>query len=327
MGPALNWVWNGDGHDRDAMLTVFRNFDNANVHLGWIGQTPKTAWIMDFPIFERLYYALVADFDVFGNVTHQVSTRLYMDFLRMQSETLYLGFLPAEQRKSIRASWYVGATDDLSFKDDHIRTLSHGTQIAFHSADPHAEFIDRVLKYNAAVAGPPDRLNRCESDACDPAEASSIERRANAALRPLVRNRGGFIAQLPEVALLRVRSDGSEPDAVYSLVHNRAHTNVAAMFREDSRLVPEDDTLTLIDGYTGSYPNFAFDVPVAQIEAFADALEAVDDPAAFTELVERWGVRRSSARFWPTFDWFNADLERRDPVEAGILDLNRYQNL
>ena len=50
------------------------------------------------PIFERLYYALVADFDVFGNVTHQISTRLYMDFLRMQSETLYLGFLPPERR-------------------------------------------------------------------------------------------------------------------------------------------------------------------------------------------------------------------------------------
>jgi len=279
------------------------------------------------PIFERLYYALVADFDVFGNVTHQISTRLYMDFLRMQSETLYLGFLPPERRTQIRASWYVGATDDLTFKVDHIRTLGHGTQIAFQTSDPHAEFIDLVLKYNAAVAGPPDRLNRCEGDACDRPGASSVERRANAALRPLVRNRGGFIIELPEVALLRVRSDGSEPDAVYTLVHNRGHTNVAAMFLEGSRLEPATDTLTLVDRYTGSYPNFAFDVPVAQIEAFADALAAVENSVDFTGLVDRRGVRRSSARFWQTFDWFNEDLDRRDPVEAGILDLNRYKNL
>jgi len=327
VGPALDWVWDGDGENRNALLTVFRHFDNANVRYGWVGQTPKTAWIMDFPIFERLYYALVADFDVFGNVTHQISTRLYMDFLRMQSETLYLSFLPSEQRKPIRDSWYVGATRDLSFKEGHIRTLSHGTQIAFHTANPHAEFIDRVLKYNAAVAGPPDRLNRCESDACDRPGASSVERRAEAALRPLVRNRGGFIIELPEVSFLRVRSDGTEPDAVYSLVHNRAHTNVAAMFSEDSRLEPDADSLTLIDGYTGSYPNFAFDVPIAQIEAFTNALAAVGNADDFTQLVDHWGVRRSSPRFWPIFDWFNADLQKRGPVEAGILDLNRYQNL
>ena len=105
VGPALDWVWDGDGRNPNALLTVFRNFDNANVRYGWIGQIPKTAWVMDFPIFERLYYDLVANFDVFGNVTHQLSTRLYMDHLRMQSETLYLGFMPAKERQEIRASW------------------------------------------------------------------------------------------------------------------------------------------------------------------------------------------------------------------------------
>jgi hypothetical protein len=327
VGPALDWVWDGDGHDRNALLTVFRHFDNANVRYGWIGQDSKSAWIMDFPTLERLYYDLVANFDVFGSVTHQVSTRLYMDHLRMQSEVLYLDFLPAERRMQIRASWYVGATKEHTFKVDHTRVTNHGTQIAFRTSNPHAEFIDLVLKRNAAVAGPPDLLNRCRGDACDRPGASSVERRADAALRPLTRHRGSFIVELPEVTLLRVRSDGSEPDAVYTLVHNRDHTNVAAMFGEDSRLVPTEDTLTLVAGYGGSYPNFAFDVPVAQIGEFTGSLEAVETPVDFTALVDRWGVRRSSARFWQTFDWFNEDLRRRDPVEAGILDLNRYENL
>jgi hypothetical protein len=245
----------------------------------------------------------------------------------MESETLYLAFLPADQREQIRASWYVGATKKHSFKIDHVRSTRHGTQIAFRTSNPHAEFIDLVLKRNAAVAGPPDFLNRCRGDACDRPGASSVERRADVALRPLTQQRGGFIIELPEVTLLRVRSDGSEPDAVYTLVHNRAHTNVASLFGEDSRLVPAADTLTLIAGYAGSYPNFAFDVPVTQIAEFTDALEAVETPVDFTGLVDHWGVRRSSTRFWQTLDWFNEDLRRRDPVAAGILDLNRYENL
>jgi hypothetical protein len=49
--------------------------------------------------------------------------------------------------------------------------------------------------------------------------------------------------------------------------------------------------------------------------------------ATFTALVDRFGVRRSSARFWQTVDWFNADHRRRNPVEAGLFDLNRYENL
>jgi len=110
-------------------------------------------------------------------------------------------------------------------------------------------------------------------------------------------------------------------------VHNRAHTNVAAMFREDTRLEPAQDTLTLVRGYTGSYPNFAFDVPVAQMADFVAALAAAETGPDLTAVVDRWGVRRSSARFWQTVDWFNDDHRRRDPVEFGFFDLNRYGNL
>jgi hypothetical protein len=85
-GPALDWIWNGGGTNPNALLTVYRHFDNAAVTRGFVGVWPKTAWVMDYPIFERIYYDLVAGFNVFGNVTHQVSTRLYMDHLRMQSE-------------------------------------------------------------------------------------------------------------------------------------------------------------------------------------------------------------------------------------------------
>ena len=57
-------VWHGDGSNPDAVLTVFRHYDNAFVLRGAVGGMPKTAWVLDYPTFERMYYDLVAGFDV-----------------------------------------------------------------------------------------------------------------------------------------------------------------------------------------------------------------------------------------------------------------------
>jgi hypothetical protein len=99
-GPALDWIWNGGGRNPNAALSVLRNFDNATVVRGLVGALPKTAWVIDYPILERIYYNLVAGFDIYGNVAHQVATRLYMDHLRMQAENLFLMLLPAGARRS-----------------------------------------------------------------------------------------------------------------------------------------------------------------------------------------------------------------------------------
>ena len=326
LGPSLDFLWDGDGKNRNALHTVFRHFDNAAVERGFVGAVPKTAWVIDYPILERIYYDLVADFDIFGNVLHQVSTRLYMDHLRMQSENLFLAFLPEDRREAIRASWYVGATRQLDYtRVDTLRSLGHGTQIRFATDDPKAELIGKLLARSPAVSGPPDLLNRCARPPCDRPGATPAERRAERALEPLTRARGGFTAQLPELSFLRVRAGvGEGPDAVYSLAHDAAHTNVASMFDEAERRVPADDAVAIARGYLGSYPNFFFDVEVGQIEAFATALAAVDGPPAFEALVRRYGVRRSSPRFWEDADFFHADQRRRDPGEAGIFDLARY---
>jgi hypothetical protein len=328
-GPALDFLWDGDGHNRNAQLTVFRHFDSATVVRGFLGGIPETAWVIDFPIFERIYYNLVAGYDVFGNVVHQVATRLYMDHLRMQAENLFLTFLPADRREAIRDSWYVDATHRFDYAVvDHLRAASHGTQISFTSADVKAELLETIVARTPAVSGPPDALNRCGAPSCDRPGASAVERRAEQALRPLAAVRGAWVAGLPEVAFLRVRAGAAAgSDAVYTLVHNRAHTNVAFMFDEGARLDPAADTLTIARGYLGSYPNFLFDVEVAQIEAFARALVTVRNAADFEALVERWGVRRTSPRLWPTVDWIHADFRRREPTEFGLFDLDRYDNL
>jgi hypothetical protein len=329
LGPALDWIWDGDRKNPNALLTVFRNFDNAEVVRGFLGEIPKTAWIMDYPIFERIYYNLVAGFDIYGNVAHQVATRLYMDHLRMQSENLFLGLLPADRREALRASWYLGATHQLTYAvTDKLRALDHGTRIAYRTDDPKAELLRMIAARAGPAAGPPDLINRCAQPPCDRHGASATERAVERALQRIAARKGAFVALLPEVSLLRVRVDPSgEQDLVYALVHDAAHTNVAFMFGEEQRRIPADDTLTILRGHFGSYPNFVFEAPADAIEAFVAELARLQSAADLERFAARHGVRRTSARFWASSDWLREDLRRRDPTQAGIYDFGRYGNL
>ena len=324
-GPGLDAIWDGDGHNTNALLTIFRHWNNTTVIRGWVGGYPKTAWVIDYPIFERIYYDLVAGFDVFGNVAHQAATRLYMDHLRMQGENVFLSFLPADRREEIHASWYVGATESLDYKHvDYLRDTERGTQVPYRGPDVKAELLTQILEKNRAVAGPPDLLNRCDTGQCDRPDATPLEKRAERVLRSMAARRGPWVSELPEVTRLRIH-DGDQA-ITYTLVRNLAHTNVAYMFDEEARLVPSQDTLTIVRGYLGSYPNFAFDVPAAELEEWHGQLVAVDDPAGLDALADRFGVRRTSPDFWSVMDWMTKDFAERRPTEAGLFDLGRYEN-
>jgi len=168
-----------------------------------------------------------------------------------------------------------------------------------------------------------DPINRCHAGPCASHGAGAAQAAVEAALQTLASTRAASVQHLPELSLLRVDVDGGEP-WVYTLVHDRAHTNVAFMFGEESRLVPDEDIVTVIPGYHGSYPNFFFDVPAASVKAFATEMRAVSDAAAFEKLIEHWGVLRTSPRFWAMADSLQRDFAARAPVEAGLLDLNRF---
>jgi len=114
---------------------------------------------------------------------------------------------------------------------------------------------------------------------------------------------------------------------VVTLVRNRRHSNVAFLLGESLRYETEKDTLSVIPGVATVYPNFMFVVPVDGLADFAAALsdEALDDCELFIErAVAKSGVRRSSPQFWTRFHAINRHLYEADPVEAGMLDLNRY---
>ncbi len=318
-GPSLNAIWLGDENASASLLTVFRHFDNATVVSGFVGDIPETAWVIDFPTLERIYYNLVAGFDVFGSVEHQIATRVYMDLLRIESEDLFLSFLPADRRRDIHADWYRGG-------QVKIRTLlhqkpidiDHATQIKFTTDDPKAELLTKALRRNQSGLSRMDPINR----AGDRRLGHSPEL---AAISSIASKQGPWVRYLPDLSLLRIKTP-TGADRVYSLIHDKAHTNIAFLFAESLRREPEKDTITIIEGQIGSYPNFFFVVDHGELTRFVDGLTAVGTQEEWRSFVDTFGVRRSSTRFWETADFFQEAVSNQHPRKSGLLDLNRYDD-
>ncbi len=315
-GPSMDDLWPGREGAGATVLTVFRNLDNATVIGGFVGDTPETAWVIDFPILERIYYNLVAGFDVFGPIEHQLSTRIYMDLLRMEGEDLFLSFLPADVRRPLHDEWYRGGRLKVRivYKQPPI-DIETGTQVVYAGNDPKAELLRRAYLRDRSVAIKTDPLNRAGDDrAMLPSDL--------AALTALSSTQAPWVRYLPDVMLLRISGD----DRVVAFVHNKAHANVAYLFAESLRREPEEDTVTLIEGPFGSYPNFFVTVDEAGLPDFISDLQGVTDRAGWLDFVAAYGVRRSSPEFWQTADFFQDVVARNPPKSNGLLDLNRYRD-
>ncbi len=328
-GASLDHIWNGDGKNKNALLTVFRHHNSASVVAGLVGDIPKTLWLMDYPLLERTYYELVVNFDVFGNVAHQLLTRLYFDLIRNGSEHNFLRLMPAGQRKAILHDWYQDLgqikfgivyeeIDDESVAQEHFITENHWQELGV-----------RILnRFQGVNAMPSDPLNRCQSTGCSRSDQLQWVQQADKALSTLTARTAAElpgILQLPEVTFIRVTHKNGER-TVYTLLRNRAHSNVAFILGEELRYQPKQDRLTLYAGITGSYPNFIFDVPVSQVEEFASLLGNAQKTRQFEKLVETWGVRRTHPQFWEILHDITAWQQEHQPLIAGVFDVHRYEN-
>ncbi|MEB3735707.1 fatty acid cis/trans isomerase [Halopseudomonas pachastrellae] len=114
---------------------------------------------------------------------------------------------------------------------------------------------------------------------------------------------------------------------VYSLVHNRAHSNVAFMFGEEDRLQPERDDLTIMEGTLGSYPNFSFNVELQALPDFVAACRQPRIAKDWNRLLIAGAYAAPTHQFWEILADFRQYVEETDPTQAGLFDINRYQNL
>lgn len=308
LGRETSELWTGHP---EAQLTVFRHRDSSTVVRDWVGQEPETVWVMDFTTLERTYYALVANFDVFGSVFHLTSTRLYFDFIRAESEDNFLLFMPEEARKALRASWYRG----LVVKRKQLRQYRFaGRDLpganALSAEDPKADWLHQVRNFGPISA---------------PEQATPLQRQVVQRLRALEEQPQPVAQYLPEMTVVHVVVDGSlTGDRVYSITRDRAHTNISFMLRERARLRPKEDGLTATAEVLGDYPNRIFRVPEAQVQAFFDQLAAVRSDEDYRALVRAFGLYRTDPALFDELDWLYQRDRQLHPVTAGRLDLYRY---
>jgi len=329
-GFGIDTIWKGRRATDAPFLTIYRHFDSASVHRGAIGGLPRTAWMIDYSQFERIYYALVAGFDVFGNLSHQVNVRRYMDLLRIEGELNFVELLPRAERSPIMLSWYLGdrAAENVTPED----VLSNReTRIVFQTDDPKRELIEKIvdehLLSSAGIAFDPINYHRRNDP--EPVMPTSFETHEDIlnGFRALTEPGTEFIRHQnssgANVAYIRVKDYLGE-DRFVSLVINRWHDNVNTMFGEDRRLDASKDTIDFVLGSIGSYPNFFLVVDAEDLPDLFDLLANFDGSERYLTMLDRFGVNRSAPEFWDTYDWFQKQLNEADPLQAGLYDLNRY---
>jgi hypothetical protein len=326
---AMRYIWNGDGKNPNAALTIFRHLDSASVNYGFIGDYPDTAWVIDYSILERIHYLLVAGYDVYGNLGHQLNTRLYMDFLRTEGEDEFLVFLPADKREAIRDRWYQGIRKSNKGDVGTVTWLTQEFVKGYQTDNPQLELYQQLERYLGPLAGDGDYINRCTDDECKPKVKHDILR-IDKAMQQAAKMDGLIVQFLPDVAFIRVKMGGEpEDDLAYTMISNKAYKSVTSMFENEKladRRDYEYDTQTVVRWLEGSYPDFFYVVELDDIEAFVEEYNALENRQHYEAFVARYGLRRTSEDFWEHADWFNQQYAREQPVLSGIYDLNRYQN-
>lgn len=331
-GWPIDGIWKGRRAVDAPVLTIYRHFDSASVHKGTVGKLPRTMWVIDYAQFERIYYALVVGFDVFGNVSHQTNVRRYMDFLRLDGELNFALYMPRDKSKEIFASWYIGdsiAHDVQSGKEhlsDHI-----GNSIEFETDSPKQELIERLVDTHFIKEAHIDfdTVNYFRMGVEAPKLPTVFKNEADfkQGFRSLTVPGTGLIRHVVDNGInliyTRVRmKDGK--DLIGTIVVNRWHDNVNSLFGESKRLNSAKDTLDIVTGTIGSYPNVFFDVQEDDLPDFFDMMMNFDNSELYANKLRKYAISRSNKDFWTYYDWFQERFYEADPLNSGLYDLNRY---
>ena len=308
----LDGIWDGNGVNDNASLTVYRHHDNATVEKGMLGQAPKTAWLIDYTLLERIHYLLVAGYDVYGKLGHQIDTRLYMDFLRMEGESNFLLMLPAAARTKERDYWYRGAKEKtLAYLSSSVFENNSEPGIKYQTDHPKLELYGMLRQ----------RLKAVLPTEHDMASVS------NAGLRQQLERLNQLVGKpattMPEDSMLQVNT--SSGPKYFTLLRNSAHSNMSSLKEAKNRL-PNEDTLTVLPGFIGAYPNAFFVVDEKKVASFVDALSRLGTEADYAALLDDYGIRRTNKDFWSHSDAFHAGFKKLIPLRYGILDYSRFEN-
>ena len=328
-GMTLRSIWAGEKPSDAPMLTIYRHFDSASVHKGILGEEPRTMWVIDYAQFERIYYTLVAGYDVFGNVSHQTNIRRYMDFLRIEGELDFLDYMPKAKRLAMLRSWYINDDSVDAYKYKKLSAM--GNSIDYKSAYPKYEFINlllqkRILKSTGIHF---DRLNFKKPGTPKPTMPKSFHTTKDfmEAARAISLPGSGFISTMTDRGANNIFLRIDMPDGTFitkNLVINRWHDNVNSLFNEAGRLNPKKDTMDILSKSVGSYPNVFVVVKFDELADFLELMKYSSGSAVDIKRMKKYFISRSDKDFWKVYEWFQAHFEKEEPICSGLYDLNRY---
>lgn len=323
-------VWKGNNASDAPLLTVYRHFDSASVYKGAWGNLPKTMWIIDYPLLERIYYALVAGFDVYGNAGHQLALRYYMDQLRVEGESYFLELMPQSKRNAIMQSWYQG----VDLEKIHYYPSAMPAKISFRSNDPKREFIEYVVNKHilpqTKIAFDPVNYDQTGTGYTPLPEKFKTNDDYLKAFRSITKPGMPFFSLAKDynanVIYTRIRLKNGK-DLAFSIVINQWHNNVTHLFSEKGELDISKNSADFLWGLIGSYPNYFFDVQEGDLPDFFDILAHYEKGPRDEARLAKYGINRAEDRLWDAYDWFQKRFYEDEPVHAGLFDLNRYYYL
>ncbi|MDK9737394.1 fatty acid cis/trans isomerase [Vibrio sp. D404a] len=311
----MNVIWDGGGTNPNAALTVFRHFDSASVVQGLVGTQPKTAWVLDYALLERIHYLLVAGFDVYGNFGHQLITRMFMDFLRLEGESNFLTLLPKDIRHQEHSSWYQNQNAQLSdFLQRNIAPFDQPSSVVYKTDDPKAELFDMLEEKLKPILN--DRYEIVDT---------GFEPKHEALLQQVDTIKGEGLKHVPQLVMLMIKAQNGD-EQLFTMIHNNSHTNISSLFNEESNRDYANDDLTLVRGVVGSYPAAFLELDEAEIPQLVSMLQTLQTEQDYVALLDEFAVRRSSSEFWPFSDRVHQWYQQDQPIEFGLLDYNRFEN-
>jgi len=313
-GYRLSDFWDGDGKNPNAVLTVFRHFDHSYVLQGLRGGEANSYFVLDYGLLERLVYNLVVGYDVFGNLSHQLHTRLYMEMLRREAEDNFLLFLPPQERVRLRGQWYQKELAKLEQKpfldpDD----MQFPARITYESSSQNdKELVTKIAgEYlNAPARGAYDGTPHSEYPPLEPMAGKPA-------------HSAPFVRLFPDSSLVLIVS-GGQLKKVVTVIRDRAHCALGRFVLESSARVADEDRLAIVDGLATSYPNLFFVVQEEWLPEFLRQLNQVSSQSLAQAFLEKWAVLRTNPAFWTVSDQLHAYLFQTDPVNSGVLDYTRY---
>ncbi len=322
-GWSMDAIWDGDGDNENAWLTILRHETNVSVLKGARGGLPRTLWLISYAGFERMYYDTVAGFAYWEGDPKKLETLIFFNLLRQGFEDHFLLLLPRRYRQAIRDRWTQGI-GQIGLYAVPFAGAAQPSQIVLSGREPVAALAGRIAeRLGPVISDLPDPLNPRKKPDVDLAESMQGFDDFDRAISTMTAvDHRPFVRFLPSVTVVRLSHDGER--RVYSLVANRAFASQYTILFQDGQAMPEEDTMSVYPTLVNGFPNLFVDLDLAQAPGFLRDLSAVETEADWHRWKRRYGILRNSEQFWPFYDWLNDWNFSQRGDAAGWLDLTYY---